>query len=129
MNYVTSTDMGRIRPKALRLGDTIGIVAPAGPVSVRDDLYKGVATLERLGFRVRYDDRIFESWRYLAGSDLSRATELMTSFSDPEIQAIISLRGGFGCSRLLPWLDESRLRCQCKPFMGFSDITTLHLYF
>jgi muramoyltetrapeptide carboxypeptidase len=53
----------------------------------------------------------------------------MRYFCDPEIQGIISLRGGYGCSRLIPRLDEGLLRSHCKIFMGFSDLTTLHLYF
>jgi muramoyltetrapeptide carboxypeptidase len=122
-------DIPRIHPKALRPGDTIGIIAPAGPITSQESLGQGIAELQRIGFRVRFDDRIFESWRYLAGDDASRAAELMQYFCDPEIRGIISLRGGFGCSRLIPWLDEGRLRSQCKIFMGFSDLTTLHLYF
>jgi muramoyltetrapeptide carboxypeptidase len=122
-------DIPRVHPRALHPGDAIGIVAPAGPIASRDTLDKGIATLERLGFRARFDERILESWRYLAGDDTSRAHELMRYFEDPEIRAIISLRGGFGCSRLIPLLDEHRLRSRCKIFMGFSDLTTLHLYF
>jgi len=88
-----------------------------------------VATLQGMGFRVLHDDRIFKSWRYLAGDDAARAEELMCYFEDPGINAIIALRGGFGCSRLIPLLEEKRIRSHCKLFMGFSDLTTLHLYF
>lgn len=122
-------DIPAVRPRALRPGDTIGIIAPAGPIENREALYLGIAALERLGFRVRFDDRIFESLRYLAGSDRARAEELMRSFEDPGIQAILALRGGFGCSRLIGLLDEKRLRHNPKLFMGFSDLTTLHLFF
>ena len=118
-----------IRPKALRPGDQVAIVAPAGPVDLRDDFERGVAALERMGFGVRYRDRIFHSLRYLAGSDEERAEELMCSFEDPEIRAVVSLRGGYGCSRLIPLLDQGRLRNHCKVFMGFSDVTTLHMFF
>ena len=122
-------DMPIIRPNALRPGDQVAIVAPAGPIEHRDDFERGVAALERMGFRVRYQDRIFQSLRYLAGSDEERAEELMRSFEDPEIRAVVSLRGGYGCSRLIPLLDQGRLRNHCKIFMGFSDLTTLHLFF
>jgi muramoyltetrapeptide carboxypeptidase len=88
-----------------------------------------LAMLEGWGFRVRFDDRIFDSLRYLAGHDEARAEELMRSFEDPSIQAIIALRGGFGCARVVRLLDERRLRHNCKLFMGFSDLTTLHVYF
>ena len=122
-------DIPTIRPAALQPGDTIGIVAPAGPVENRDALAGGIAALRAMGFRVRYDERIFESRRYLAGTDASRAEELMRYFESPEIQGVVSLRGGYGCSRLIPLLDKKRLRRQCKVFMGFSDMTTLHLFF
>ena len=122
-------DLPTVRPHALRPGDAIGIIAPAGTVRQRDSLTRGIAVLQRLGFEVHYDDRIFQSLRYLAGDDASRAEELHSFFENPAIRAVLSLRGGFGCSRLIPLLDEKRLRHHCKIFMGFSDITTLHLYF
>jgi len=67
----------RVLPRALRPGDTVGVVAPAGPVADRSGVEAGGARLERLGFRVRYDERVFESRRYLAGDDAARAGELM----------------------------------------------------
>jgi muramoyltetrapeptide carboxypeptidase len=118
-----------VRPAALRRGDTIGIIAPAGPIQQRDALERGIASLESLGFKVRCDERVLESWKYLAGHDASRAEELMRHFEDPEIHAIVALRGGYGCARLLPLIDEGRLGPYCKIFMGFSDLTTLHLFF
>lgn len=118
-----------VRPKALMRGDTVAIIAPAGPIEQREQLLQGVATIERMGFCVRFDDRIFHSVRYLAGTDEERAEELIRAFEDPSVQAIVSLRGGFGCSRLIPLIREGRLRNHCKIFMGFSDLTTLHLFF
>lgn len=122
-------DMPTTHPRALHPGDAIGIAAPAGPVEDREALDLGVATLQRMGFRVLYNDRIFQSLRYLAGPDEARAEELQRLFENPEVGAIMALRGGFGCSRLIPLLDEKRLRPHCKLFLGFSDLTTLHLYF
>ncbi len=122
-------DIPLIKPRPLKTGDCVGIVAPAGPVEDRTAFAKGVAVLERLGLRARFDERIFESSRYLAGTDAARAEELMRYFEMPEVNAIISLRGGYGCARLIPLLDEARLRRHCKLFMGFSDLTTLLLYF
>ena len=122
-------DIPTFRPLCLHDGDTIGIIAPAGPVRRRDDFERGVEVLNRMGFRVRYDERIFESRRYLAGDDARRAEELMSYFEDPAVHAVMPLRGGYGCARLLPHLDERRLRPNPKLLTGFSDITTLHLYF
>jgi muramoyltetrapeptide carboxypeptidase len=122
-------DMPTIHPLPLRAGDTIGIVAPAGTIVTREVFERGLAAVNRMGFQVRFDDRIFQSVRYLAGSDESRAEELHRYFEDPEIHAVLALRGGFGCSRLIPLLNEKRLRPHCKLFIGFSDLTTLHLFF
>ena len=121
--------MNPIRPKRLRSGDTVEIVAPAGPIADRAGLDAGVAAIERLGFRARFDERVLESRRYLAGDDRARAEELMRAFEDPAVAAILALRGGYGSARLLPLLEPARLQGRCKVFMGFSDLTTLHLYF
>ena len=82
-----------------------------------------------MGFRVRFDERIFQSIQISGRRRPARAEELMRAFEDPSVQAIIGLRGGYGCSRLIPLLMEKRLRPHPKIFMGFSDLTTLHLYF
>jgi muramoyltetrapeptide carboxypeptidase len=122
-------DIPTIQPPRLRKGDSVSIIAPASPIEQRDGLERGIAALERMGFRVRFDERIFQSSRYLAGSDSARAEELMRAFEDPSVRAIIALRGGYGCARLIPLLAERRLRHNPKIFMGFSDLTTLHLFF
>jgi muramoyltetrapeptide carboxypeptidase len=122
-------DLPNTFPRALVPGDTIRIVAPASTTEDHDAFQRGVVTLEQMGFKVQYDERIFENLRYLAGEDGARAEELMRAFEDPETKAILALRGGYGCSRLIPLLDERRIRSRCKVFMGFSDLTTLHLFF
>ncbi len=104
-------------------------MAPAGPIESRDSLKTGIATLTNMEFKVSFDDRIFETSGYLAGDDCSRAEELMRAFENPQVRAVIGLRGGYGCARLIPLLSEKRLRPCPKVFMGFSDLTTLHLYF
>ncbi len=122
-------DIPTIQPPKLRPGDTISIVAPAGTVEQRDGFEQGIATLERMGFRVRFDERIFQKHRYLAGDDSARSEELMRAFEDLSVQGVMALRGGYGCSRLIPYLMEKRLRHHPKLFVGFSDLTTLHLFF
>ncbi len=122
-------DIPVVRPVMIKPGGTIAIVAPAGPVDQRDDFMKGVAAFERMGFRVRYSEAIFDSTGYLAGPDEKRVEELMHAFEDPDVQAIVPLRGGYGCARLVPQIDQKRMRGHGKIFMGFSDLTTLHLYF
>jgi muramoyltetrapeptide carboxypeptidase len=122
-------DIPTIQPQKLKAGDTISIVAPAGTIEQRAGFESGIAALESMGFRVHYRDRIFHSARYLAGDDRERAEELMEAFEDPSIQGVMALRGGYGCSRLIPLLVEKRLRQHPKVFIGFSDLTTLHIFF
>jgi muramoyltetrapeptide carboxypeptidase len=116
-----------IRPLALREGDCIGLAAPASPFH-REAFAAGVEVLHDLGFRVHYSPRVFEAYRYLAGSDTARAAELQALFADPEIKAILCCRGGYGSQRLLPYLDPALIMANPKIFVGYSDLTSLLLY-
>ncbi|MBN2241541.1 MAG: LD-carboxypeptidase [Acidobacteria bacterium] len=116
-----------IHPPRLKKGDSVAIVAPAGPVPGSEGLEEGVAILEKMGFRVHYSERIFQSARYLAGDDTSRGDELLQAFEDDSIRAVVGLRGGYGCARLVPRIMAMRRPERAKIFMGFSDLTTLHL--
>src|SRR5262249_35619584 len=84
-----------INPAALRAADAVGIVAPASNLKA-DYLARGVAELERLGFRARYEPGILDKARYTAGDDRRRAAELTRAFTDPEIKAVWAARGGYG---------------------------------
>lgn len=117
-----------IKPKALAPGDTIGIVAPAGPFD-REAFERGAGRLQDLGFQIRYDREIFQADRYMAGKDRFRADQIHRYFSDPEINAIFCARGGYGSLRLIKHLKPRIIRANPKIFVGYSDITTLLLYF
>jgi muramoyltetrapeptide carboxypeptidase len=117
-----------IKPRALRAGDTVAVVAPASNLKA-DYLARGVAELERLGFRARHEPGILSKDRYTAGTDARRAGELMRTFADPEVKAVWCARGGYGAMRLFGLLDDEVLRRHPKLFIGYSDITALHLYF
>jgi muramoyltetrapeptide carboxypeptidase len=116
-----------IPPRIVR-GQTIGIVAPAGPVNL-DRLRAG---LERLGeaFVLRLAPSLTEARSpttpsYLAASDEVRAAELTAMLRDPDVRAILLARGGYGLMRILPRLDPALLRADPKPIVGFSDATAL----
>jgi muramoyltetrapeptide carboxypeptidase len=113
-----------IRPPRLKPGDTIGIVAPAGPFDPKI-FSQGLSIVESLGFRTRVSDEIFEKAGYLAGNDAQRARLVNRFFKDPAINAIVCARGGFGCLRILPLVDFDVIRENPKVFIGFSDITAL----
>jgi muramoyltetrapeptide carboxypeptidase len=118
------------RPPRLRTGDTIGVVAPAGPIKPksRDQLQRG---LDRLSmFRLRVAPSVTHEHpadvpSYLAASDDQRADELVAMLRDPDVRAIVLARGGFGIQRILPRLDPDDLRRDPKSIVGFSDATAL----
>lgn len=116
------------KPPRLRLGDTVGIVAPASAVSEREIQtaafqIEGMGLVPRLGANIRSTDG------YLAGSDAERAGDIDAMFGDEEVRAIFALRGGWGGARLLPLLDWDRIRANPKLLIGYSDVTALHLAF
>ena len=116
------------RPRALRIGDRIAIVAPASPCA-RDEVLRGVAGLEDLGFAAVLDERVFaQDAGYLAGSAELRAGHLREAFADPSIAGIVCVRGGYGSAHLLPLLDADAVAASPKVFVGYSDITTLHAW-
>src|SRR5262245_12384355 len=115
------------KPKALGEGSTIGIIAPASNVD-RDALLQGVATLEQMGYRVRFSEQIFSQEYYFAGSHAARAAELMRMFEDPQVNAIFCARGGYGCHHLLQRLNSEVFRTNPKILLGHSDVTVLLQY-
>jgi muramoyltetrapeptide carboxypeptidase len=118
----------RIKPPALRPGDTVGIVAPAS--NLQPELVgKGCAGLRRLGLNPYYKQSIFEQDLYFAGSIKRRALELQEMFERDEVRAVICARGGYGCNYLLPEIDLSVVRSNPKIFVGYSDVTTLLTWF
>jgi muramoyltetrapeptide carboxypeptidase len=112
------------RPPRLKPGDTIGIVAPAGPFD-HDLFMQGLSALQSMGFQTRVPDEVYDRSGYLAGSDAQRARLVNQLFEEPGVQAIICARGGFGCLRMLPLVDFDIISTYPKIFVGFSDITAL----
>ena len=115
------------RPKRLKQGDRVGVVAPAGPVDPKI-LKKGLRALERMGFNPVLGKHVLARDRYLAGTDEQRAEDLNGLFGDPEIKGIFCARGGYGSNRVLLGLDSSIIRRNPKVFVGSSDITLLLLF-
>jgi len=114
------------RPQALKRGDTIGVVVPAGPLD-RERIDLAFERVNQRGFRIKTYGDIYRRTGYLAGDDQTRADELMAAFADPETTAVWCARGGYGVTRLLDRLDFGVVRQNPKVFVGFSDITILHV--
>ncbi len=111
-------------PPALKPGDLVGLAAPAGPFP-EDRFRAGLSRLEAMGFKTTFPDQIFEQNGFLAGSDQNRAETFNHLVADPNVQAIICARGGYGTMRILDLIDLSPLAQNPKIILGFSDITAL----
>lgn len=118
----------RVKPPALREGDSIGIVAPASSFR-REDFESGCAVLRQMGYNPVYDESIFERDLYFAGSIDRRARELENMFARDDVKAILCARGGYGSNYLLPALDIKKISSHPKAFIGYSDNTSLQTYF
>lgn len=118
----------RIKPPALRRGDSVGIVAPASAFR-RDDFDAGCDQLRALGYQPVFKESIFERDLYFAGSVDRRVAELEEMFQRQDVKAILCARGGYGANYLLPRLDLKKIAAQPKIFMGYSDLTSLLTYF
>ena len=112
------------KPRALSSGDRIAVVAPASPFK-RDEFDRGIDELRRLGFEPVYDQSVFDRQRYVAGSAQTRAAAIHAAWQDPSIAGVIGVRGGFGSAHVLPLLDAGLARTANKPFIGYSDVTSL----
>lgn len=117
-----------IKPNSFTPDKKIGIVALAGPMD-QEILLKGEAFLKKLGYEVLVAPSCFERHRYLAGeSDEARALDLKMMFADDEVGAILNMRGGYGSNRLMPYLQDFNFSKYPKPFIGYSDVTYMHVF-
>jgi len=114
------------KPRPVRPGATIGIVAPSGPVPA-DQLEAGLKRLHAWGYRTALGGAVLDRRGYLAGTDDERAADFNRLWADPAVEAVICARGGYGAMRVLERIDWDLIRRHPKFFCGFSDITALHL--
>jgi muramoyltetrapeptide carboxypeptidase len=115
------------KPRALRPGDRIALVAPASAFDA-DGLHAGAEEVRALGFEPVHDPAIFDRSMFTAGPPQRRADLLMTAWADPTVAALIAVRGGYGSVELLPLLDPSRFGGEPKAFIGYSDNTSLMMW-
>lgn len=113
-----------IKPSALKSGDRIALVSPASPFA-RVEFERGVAEVRRLGYEPVYDESVFDTSMFTSGTADARAAAFVRAWRDPQVAALIAVRGGYGSVQLLPMLDASRLRETPKLFIGYSDNTSL----
>lgn len=125
-----------IFPKKLEKGDTIGIIAPSSPYKPKskDSLYEELdevkKTIESFGYEVKLGETCYLNYKgYLAGDDEKRVKDIEFMFNDRNINGILCLRGGYGTPRILDKINYNIIRNNPKVFIGYSDITALHIAF
>jgi muramoyltetrapeptide carboxypeptidase len=111
----------------LRAGDTVGLIEPAGFTEDRFDLAMVLDTVRAMELVPKPAPHVLKRYGYLAGSDQDRAADINAMYTDKDVRAVLAVRGGWGCARVLPYLDWEAIRANPKLLVGFSDITALHL--
>ena len=120
-------DRKLIRPKALRAGDTVGLITPSSYVSDPDRLALADRTARYFGLIPKFGKNVRKREGYLGGTVEERLDDLHDMFRDPEVKGVFAVRGGYGASQLLDRIDYELIRAHPKVFLGYSDITALHL--
>ncbi|MEA5618738.1 LD-carboxypeptidase [Cronbergia sp. UHCC 0137] len=116
-----------LKPARLKPGDGVGLISPASAVFLQEEVDIVVDAVRGLGLVPYLAPHLRDRYGYLAGKDQDRAADVTNFFADPKIAALIPMRGGWGCSRILPYLDYQIIRKNPKIIVGFSDITALLL--
>lgn len=114
----------KIFPKRLKIGDTIGLVAPGYAIK-QDVLAEAKCTLKRMGFIPYHTHRVVGNYGYFSNKDNERAEDLNEMFANPQIDGILCARGGYGCTRILQMIDYDNIKRNPKVLIGFSDVTAL----
>jgi muramoyltetrapeptide carboxypeptidase len=116
-----------LKPPRLKTGDTVGLINPAGATFHPDDVTIAHEVLTALGLKMKTGKHLLDRHGYLAGTDKHRADDINGMFANPDVKAILTLRGGWGCNRLLDLVDYKLISQNPKILMGYSDITSLLL--
>jgi muramoyltetrapeptide carboxypeptidase len=116
-----------LKPPRLKPGDGVGLISPAGANFLKGDLEIVLDAVRGLGLTPYLAPHLLDRYGYLAGKDRDRAADVNQFFADPNISILLPIRGGWGCARILPYLDYEIIRRHPKIIIGFSDITTLIL--
>lgn len=122
----SSTTHHMKKPKPLKKGDTIGLIGPASPTPAREVEWS-VKKIEELGFNVVVGESCYATHGYLSGKDQLRADDVNGMFKDKAIDGIWCIRGGYGTPRILDMIEYESILENPKVFIGYSDITALHI--
>lgn len=123
-NRSPTTFVVPLLPKALKAGATIGLIAP-GYSFKKDALQQTKKTLKQMGYNTYHTKRISKSFGYFSNTDEERAADINELFANKNIDSILCIRGGYGCTRILHMIDYDVVRLNPKALIGFSDVTAL----
>lgn len=115
------------KPAALRPGDAVGLITPSTFVSDPDQLATVERTIRHFGLKAKYGGNVKKRTGYLGGSVAERVGDLHEMFTDPEVKGVFAIRGGYGSAQLLDKIDYGLIARNPKVFVGYSDITAMHL--
>lgn len=115
-----------IKPKCLKPGDRIALIAPSSPVD-EEKLARSIESVNFLGLEPVLFPSCTMAHGYLSGPDTVRVGDINAAFSDASIDAVFCIRGGYGLTRILNKIDYKSISQNPKLILGYSDITGLHL--
>jgi muramoyltetrapeptide carboxypeptidase len=121
--------MELVKPRRLREGDTIHLVAPASSMDILDKnaVKMGIENLQKLGFRVEVSPNAYRRHGHASGTPKERAEDLMDAFTDTNVDGVMAVWGGWNSNDILDLLDYAEIRRHPKVFIGYSDITVLNV--
>jgi muramoyltetrapeptide carboxypeptidase len=117
----------KIQPPFLKSGDEVAIISPSFAIE-ESKIIEAIVFLEKWGLKVRVGKNALNKSGQFAGSDDERLADLQEMTNDENIKAVFCSRGGYGVSRIINKVDFSLLKENPKWYIGFSDITVLHLW-
>ena len=126
-NHKKRKRVRRIKPPALKKGDTVGLIAPASAIKP-GQLKTATRQLEAMGFKIKLGKYVNASHGNFAGTDQDRIDDFNGMLKDDEVKGIWCIRGGYGMARMLPNLSKNLLLKYPKLIIGYSDVTALHNY-
>lgn len=116
-----------LRARKLKPGDTVGVISPSTPVGDPDLLQKAERTIKYFGWKLKWGRSVGKKAGYFGSAVADRVDDLHAMFRDPEVAAVFAIRGGYGSSQMLDRIDYDLIRRNPKVFVGYSDITAMHL--
>lgn len=120
-----NTTVPALKPARLKAGDTVGLINPAGATFLPDDITLVQEFMAALGLKTKPGAHVLDRYGYLGGKDADRAADVNAMFSDKGVHAVLCVRGGWGCNRILDLIDYDMVRKNPKALIGYSDITSL----